>query len=50
MVDVLKDWVYDDVYKCSHCESEFAVLNPEEFTINFCPSCASRDINSLEEE
>jgi len=43
-------FINDDTYKCSDCEEEFQVFSKSGSTTNFCPSCASRDIEPIDEE
>lgn len=45
------EWINVAMYKCTACEMTFKVygLNDEP-TVNFCPSCGSRELEGYEEE
>ena len=47
---IRNDFINDDIYKCSDCEEEFQVFSKSGGTISFCPMCASRDIEPIDEE
>ena len=46
---IRSDLTNDDIYRCIDCEEIFQVFS-QSGTTNFCPSCASRDIEGVDEE
>ena len=47
---IRNDLVNDNIYKCNDCEEEFQVFSKSGGTTNFCPSCASRDIEPIDDK
>ena len=46
----MRDWINDGEWYCGECDITFKVdVDGDEPDINFCPSCASRKIESIEE-
>lgn len=44
-------WYTDGEYKCNDCINTFKVYCKEDGNeVNFCPICASRDIEPIDEE
>jgi DNA-directed RNA polymerase subunit RPC12/RpoP len=45
------EWINDATYKCKTCEHIFKVYGlDDEPVVNFCPSCASRELEDYDEE
>jgi Zn finger protein HypA/HybF involved in hydrogenase expression len=44
-------WINDGDWYCSQCDINFKVYTlDDEPVVNFCPTCASRNIKAVEEE
>lgn len=45
------EWINDCEFKCNDCDTIFKVYYRENGgDTNFCPNCASRDFDELEEQ
>lgn len=45
------EWINDGKYFCSICDIKFKVYAEDnEPTVNFCPMCASREIEFIDDE
>lgn len=45
------EWINDGIWYCEQCDITFKVhADGNEPTVNFCPSCASRQIDVIEED
>jgi Zn finger protein HypA/HybF involved in hydrogenase expression len=47
----MNEWINDGIWYCDQCEITFKVyVESDEPDVSFCPSCASREIEVVEED
>ena len=46
----INNWSWTAIYKCLSCEEVFCVTNKSGASPNFCPFCASGELDGVDEE
>lgn len=47
----MNEWINDGEWYCGQCDITFKVyVKDDEAVVNFCPSCASRNLEAIEED
>lgn len=47
----MEEWINDGIWYCKQCDMYFKVnAKDEEPLVSFCPCCASREIEPIEED